>query len=254
MTVRSNNLTKPEKVAPVDCIRCGGRGIYGTYGVCFRCGGGGQDPTHRDWAFPADWSDDQVAEFHAEREARNARARERRQERKIAKKVKVRQLNLDRYPNLVPIHERYTTRYHEGNEEDQTFFAGFAGDILSKLDTFELTEKQVQAVIASVAEEDEYRAAQAERLANTPPVTESTQEITATIVSQKWQENQWGGQLKMLVELDNGQRLWGTKPAALEDADVDDRVTFTANVTPSPDDHTFGFFSRPRKASRVEPE
>lgn len=248
MTKRSTTITKPEKTAAAPCYRCGGNGSYGHWGACFRCGGSGLDPSHKDWVFPASWTDDQIAEFHEAREERNRKARVRRREKQIAEHAAKRQANLDRFPELVPIHERYTTRFHEGNEADARFFGGFAGDILSKMANFDLSEKQVAAVVRAVEEHDAKLVAEEERIANTPPVTEGTFEVVGTIVSTKWQENQWGGSLKQLVELDNGQRLWGTKPTSLDEAQTGDRVVFTATVTPSTDDPTFGFYSRPRKA------
>lgn len=64
------------KIARVNCDRCGGRGLYHTYGTCFRCGGAKVDPTIRAWAFPADWTDEECAEWDTAREERNRKARE----------------------------------------------------------------------------------------------------------------------------------------------------------------------------------
>lgn len=39
--LRRVQMAKSDKLA---CGRCGGSGIYHTYGTCFRCGGNGIDP------------------------------------------------------------------------------------------------------------------------------------------------------------------------------------------------------------------
>ena len=71
----------------------------------------------------------------------------------------------------------------------------------------------------------------------------------------------------MTVEMDGGQRVYGTVPAAILDAltggvisgggrragrAVEGRVEFTATVEVSDNDPAFGFYSRPSKASLVE--
>jgi hypothetical protein len=76
--------------------------------------------------------------------------------------------------------------------------------------------------------------------------------ITGKVVSTKWVENDFGGSLKMLVESDQGWRVYGTVPRAIEcangcDLGKGDRVTFTATVAPKEAD--FSFFSRPTNAS-----
>lgn len=85
--------------------------------------------------------------------------------------------------------------------------------------------------------------------------------ITGVIVSVKAEETFYtysgGVTLKMLVETDEGFRLWGTMPRSLEgnyntvSAEEGDVVTFTATLTASDDDPLFGFFKRPTKASIV---
>jgi hypothetical protein len=84
-----------------------------------------------------------------------------------------------------------------------------------------------------------------------PELEEGTYEVVGTVISIKGQSSQWGFTEKMLVELDSGQRVYGTLPSAIAEAQKGDRVAFTATVTRSPSDPIFGFFSRPRKA-RIE--
>lgn len=97
-------------------------------------------------------------------------------------------------------------------------------------------------------------------------------EITGTILSAKYVDSDYGSTLKMLVEGD-GWKVWGTVPKQLADDeygryyDADDndprydgiavwtkaligrKVTFTATVKVNEDDPSFGFFTRPTKAT-----
>lgn len=91
-------------------------------------------------------------------------------------------------------------------------------------------------------------------------------QITGTIISTRGEDTAYGFTVKMLVESDEGWRVWGTMPRSLwasgamtadgwietPSAEAGDRVTFTAAVTASDDDSLFGFFSRPTKAQRLE--
>lgn len=82
------------------------------------------------------------------------------------------------------------------------------------------------------------------------PLTAGRRELAGSIVSFKWVEGYYGDTLKMLVRLDDGNKVFGTVPASLDDdAEPGDQITFTAKVEPSRDDPHFGFFSRPTKAT-----
>lgn len=90
--------------------------------------------------------------------------------------------------------------------------------------------------------------------------------VTGVVVSIKAEETfyTYSGEvtLKMLVESDEGYRVWGTVPRSLEGGseyrdgqyvavrgvDEGDTVTFTATLQPSDNDPLFGFFKRPTKA------
>lgn len=107
-----------------------------------------------------------------------------------------------------------------------------------------LTERQVEAVRRIAAE----RAADPEPA----PVVEGRGVVTGRILSRKWVDSPYGsGALKVTVLDDRGFKVYGTLPAAIDDAQKGDRVTFTAAVTVSGDDETFGFFKRPSKAARA---
>lgn len=138
-----------------------------------------------------------------------------------------------------------------------------------------LTENQTKAVRRTM----EQAAKDAETAS---PVIEGRIAITGEIISIKNQENAYGMQTKILVRDERGFKVWGTLANALADALYDAyhaaeqesrgdayrwaeygpsdwhqgakgrKVTFTAKVTASDDDETFGFYNRPTKASLVE--
>lgn len=85
-------------------------------------------------------------------------------------------------------------------------------------------------------------------------VVEGRYEFTGKVISRKTQDGQWGTQYKMLVEVEvegGSYRVWGTEPANIE-PEVGDMVRLTATVVRSPRDESFGFYSRPAKASVLE--
>lgn len=129
-------------------------------------------------------------------------------------------------------------------------------DLREKLDKWgSLSEKQVALIDRLVAE------------ANAPKakLEGGRRELTGKVLSCKWRSSQYGGAFKMTLDLGDGSRVWGTVPAALEDAvreyhhtHVKDSSTFdlpevlkgatvtiTATVNVSDDDESFGFFKRP---------
>lgn len=145
-----------------------------------------------------------------------------------------------------------------------TLNGGFGESLREQFDTTgKLSDNQVEAVRRIAAEQ-----------ANTAPVAEGRAAITGKVVSTKWHESQYGETLKMVVQDDRGFRVWGTVPQALMPSNYFDenggyhhehgvgcggpdsnhemdepiRVTFTATVTASDDDETFGFYKRPAKA------
>lgn len=83
------------------------------------------------------------------------------------------------------------------------------------------------------------------------PVPEGRVEIEGAVLATKWQESDFGGSLKMLVE-GEGFKVWGSVPSTLGPIESGDRVAFTATVEASADDKSFGFFKRPTKARRLD--
>jgi hypothetical protein len=129
----------------------------------------------------------------------------------------------------------------------------------------DVSDKFVRAIMRDMARSEriaEERAAREAREAETSsPVVEGRIVVVGEVLTTKWQENDYGGSLKMLVRDDRGFKVWGTVPASIDlVGDVGqqrglghgDRVRFTATVEASGDDKTFGFFKRPTKAELLD--
>lgn len=85
------------------------------------------------------------------------------------------------------------------------------------------------------------------------PVSENRQRVVGEVLAVKYQESDFpgrSGSFKMLVEGD-GWKVWGTRPNG-SDIGKGDTVAFEARLKTSPDDPTFGFFTRPTKAEVLE--
>ncbi|MER7688762.1 hypothetical protein [Streptomyces sp. NPDC097610] len=135
---------------------------------------------------------------------------------------------------------------------------------LRRLDV--LTERQAAAVRKFIegarrrAAEEERRKAEAEAAG---PVPEGRQTLTGEVVSAKIRDNDFspsGADYKMLVRLDNGAKVYGTIPKALQTRRTTEgnlfalrgvRVQFDATVTAKTGEPTFGYFQRPTKATFI---
>lgn len=113
-----------------------------------------------------------------------------------------------------------------------------------------LTEKQVEAVERWM-ERDAQRAAEQAAKPPVPELVEGRRELSGKIVSTKWVHSDFGGYhgsevLKMLVELEDGNRVYGSVPEPFQStAERGMEVKFTAKIEKSRSDEHFGFFSRP---------
>ncbi|KPJ92596.1 MAG: hypothetical protein AMS18_07125 [Gemmatimonas sp. SG8_17] len=87
-------------------------------------------------------------------------------------------------------------------------------------------------------------------------VPEGRQQLEGEVLSVKMKYTAFGDTLKMLVRVTTDEgifKVWGTVPTNLvADIERNHVVRFTATLKRS-DDRGFGFFSRPAKASIVEP-
>lgn len=113
-------------------------------------------------------------------------------------------------------------------------------------------------VVSAVGSFDREESKRVEReLASLAPkavVEEGRHEMVGKIISQREQDGDYGVQHKMLVEVSTDAgvyRVWGTQPDMIYNAEVGDVIKFSAAVTKSRDDESFGFYSRPTKASIV---
>lgn len=83
-------------------------------------------------------------------------------------------------------------------------------------------------------------------------VVEGKYVVEGTVLSTKWQDNAYGGALKMIVRVeqtDGVVKIWGSVPSSI-DPKIGDTVRFSATVERS-DDDDFGFFKRPTMAEIV---
>jgi hypothetical protein len=113
---------------------------------------------------------------------------------------------------------------------------GFLKSLVSKVENAAVVEAQIKAEAAAA-----------------PPVAAGRYVIEGVVVSTKTVDSPFGLQKKMLVKLANGQKLWGTVPSSINGEGLKgSEVKFVATVSPSKDDHSFGFFSRPTNAVVVK--
>lgn len=122
-------------------------------------------------------------------------------------------------------------------------------DMLNKLNKyFSLSRKQIAFARRLVRQHDEYEARKAEReakIANAPDWEDGRQEIEGQVLSAKWKDSDWGSSLKLLIELADGRRCWGSAPQKWIDADEPKTIRIKAGFTASRDDKKFAFYKRP---------
>lgn len=123
--------------------------------------------------------------------------------------------------------------------------------------TGSISEKQIALVFKIAQQEAERVQRAAEREAQAQALRDAGVRVptgrgtvVGTVISVKGVESAYGFVTKMLVQSDEGWKVWGTMPRSL-DAEVGNRVTFKASITQSDDDPVFGFFSRPTNAALV---
>lgn len=139
-------------------------------------------------------------------------------------------------------------------DKDHEHTNGFVADVSRKLRLYgELSERQVEAVRKSIVRDAEYAARKAQEAADRAaeelsPVIEGKQQVSGEVLSTRWQDSDFGSVKKMLVKDDRGFKVWGTVPSNILDTEKGDRVVFSATITKSDDDESFGFYKRPTKA------
>lgn len=122
----------------------------------------------------------------------------------------------------------------------------FLADLYAQtVDGRQLSDKQLSGGILAVAKiRDE--------LANAQPVPTGRQEIQGTVITTRWQDNDYGsGQMKMLLKA-QGYKVWGTIPSSDVRVRRGDEIALTGTLEPSEDDPSFGFFKRPAKLRMIQ--
>lgn len=252
------------------CGRCGGDGLWKGLrpGVCFNCEGSGLHPRQTPFKFAAD---------PRERLKREdlAKAQRELEEAGVAKALAslpapvaaALQFVADKYQRLNGFYDPATGE--EFSDEES-----FRYSLYGKLAKYgSLSERQIAAVQRGIDRAAEREAEQA-ALATAPALVVGKLDIEGEILTTKLQKSQFGATLKMLVKLDDGNKVWGSVPRELEQFTwytrwYDEhgtyqetppvtkrlegcRVAFTATVQRSNDDPHFGFFSRPRKSRLIK--
>lgn len=129
-------------------------------------------------------------------------------------------------------------------------YNGMRFDFVHKVNRYgDVSEKFVDAIIRDIVRTEKWEARKAEEALTATDAPEGKVVVTGEVQSVKFHDNAFGGALKMTVRDDAGFKVWVTVPAALDNVEKGDRVTFTATLTPSDRDSTFSFGKRPSKAS-----
>jgi hypothetical protein len=121
-----------------------------------------------------------------------------------------------------------------------------------------LTTGQAEATRRILAKRVEQAA---ERLAEPIPTTSAPtgrQHVKGMILSTKLVNTMYGEQLKMLVKLEDGNKVYGSVPSDIR-RNLDDpynahgtKVSFSATFEQSRDDEHFGFFKRPTQSEVIQ--
>lgn len=248
-----------------DCGRCGGAGGADAWRftgwTCYECGGSGF--TYRTWTKMRFRKDPRKRRAEDDERAAEYAERDRAFAANVADLGEVGRA-------LVEAKERFDAfcrAYEHSAEEPEEpgHEVRFRAELASKLHRYgSLTEAQIAAVERGLSREAEKEAEQA-RAQAAGAFQRGRMTVEGVVVSFKDQKSQFGMTLKMLVKLDDGRKLYGTVPRSLYgewddegvrsgNAEVGSRVRFSAEVEPSRDDATFGFFKRPTGAELVAEE
>lgn len=141
---------------------------------------------------------------------------------------------------------------------------GFIDDMLRHVERLDVLTDRQSAGVRKFIENQRRRAAEEERrkaeAENAGPVPEGRLTLTGEVVSAKIQDNEFSSSYRMLVRLDNGAKVFGTIPRALQTRRTEEgnlfalrgvRVQFDATVTAKNGEPTFGYFKRPTKAKFI---
>lgn len=236
-----------------NCFRCGGSGLWKggfTVGVCYGCGGNGEGTPAKLKGY--------TEEAYLRYEARRLKS-----EAKKVEQHEIEQANLlakfsDEIESLVGLRNRLRPQleraikkggdgflynvstalleidYSSGYLEDASNQTIANSWIVKSSKTIDALEKMANRV-------DENR----KKLEKTIAWEEGRFEISGLIKSLKWVDTAYGSTLKMLVELEDGRKCYGSVPSKLDEVDTGDSIVFKATIQSSKDDKHFAFFKRP---------
>lgn len=138
---------------------------------------------------------------------------------------------------------------------------GFYGNgfLLSLYEQFnrnaELSEKQLSSIVPALEREKRNDEIAAERKASKDALIQAgvkAPEGRVTVAGKilgfkQWDDDVFGPQCKMIVQSNEGWKVYVTAPAGSGEANVGDEVSFSAALTPSQDDILFAYGKRPTK-------
>lgn len=211
--------------------------------MCFRCGGACTDPTpEKVWAFPQSWSVEQIEQWHTDRAQRA-------HDRAVAKQAKRDRARVEfvaAHPEIAVL----DAALREGSDH----VTPLAADLFWRaVDRKPLSERQWAVLVRSssqIVARVERAAARAAEAAAALPVPSGRLSIEGVVIARKWVDSDWGSTCKLMIKHDDGWRVWVTEPSSVQ-CEIGDRCSMTVTITPSDDDHSFGFGSRPSKAQIV---
>lgn len=145
--------------------------------------------------------------------------------------------------------------FQDEMEESDGFFSSLVRQLM---DNGELSDKQVAAIRPAIErarkwiEVNKQREAEADILkAAGVKAPDGRVEVKGKIVSIKGYDTPYGYEVKMLVQAEQGYKVWLTKPSSIWSAEEGNVIQFTATLTPT-DDPLFAYGKRPSKAQIVK--
>ena len=236
---------------PQSCSRCGGSGIWrGGFhsGVCYECNGDGRG---RDYKVKA-YTEEAYATYAKRRLAREKRKAEKYnlETRKLLEEFS------EKLDELESIRSELRSELERGLSNRASDFINKVGATLLAYSDGEVIDESRENLVRSwIVKSDktidalkrtiEKRRAEKEALADALDWESGRYVVSGVIKSTKWVEGHYGSSLKMLLQLEDGRRCWGSVPSKLDKFDIADEISIKATFDRSTDDPKFAFFKRP---------
>lgn len=234
-----NGTAKAMVKVSASCPKCGGAGRgpwFQDGGICYRCNGA-DTKGH----FSIDKQTLYTGEKLADMNAKLDEKQKIREDKFIANSSEI----LSRFDALQPEFEDLANReVNQGKDglfsdaQNQASYGRY--DIAAWLVGNRLSA--MEKMVASVR-------TRKEQSADLPEIEAGRVTVSGEIKSLKMTYSDYGQQEKMLVQMDCGNRLFGSVPKAIAGCQIGDKVEFVGTVSVSENDSHLGFFSRPSQAS-----